>query len=62
MDKVLAHTQGGRNLPLPIDFIERLKAAPGHQLDVVAVLLADDALVVELVDGAFDADDVIFNG
>ena len=38
------------------------KAAPGHQLDVVAVLLADDALVVELVDGAFDADDVIFNG
>lgn len=27
MDKVLAHTQGGRNLPLPIDFIERLKAA-----------------------------------
>jgi DNA primase len=27
VDKVLAHTQGGRNLPLPIDFIERLKAA-----------------------------------
>ena len=27
MDKVLAHTRGGRNLPLPIDFIERLKAA-----------------------------------
>ena len=36
------------------------KAAPGHQLDVVAVLLADDALIVELVDGALDADNVVF--